>query len=55
MAGQQAARAQQAQDRVVVDKLDRVKTDQARRADALAKEAADAELRVSSAPHLIIL
>lgn len=46
VAGQQAARAQQAQQQAVVTKLDKVKNDQARRADALGKDAADAELKV---------
>ena len=46
VAGQQAVRAKEAQERTVVTKLDKVKTDQARRAEALAKEAEEAELRV---------
>lgn len=48
VAGQQAEKARDAQERSVVSKLDRVKTDQARRAEALAKEAEDAELRVGA-------
>ena len=48
VAGQQAAKAKEAQERTVVSKLDKVKVDQTRRADALAKEAEEAELRVGS-------
>ncbi|KAK9797102.1 hypothetical protein WJX73_010610 [Symbiochloris irregularis] len=47
VAVQQATRARETQERQVVTKLDRVRIDQERRVDALAKEAEGAELRAS--------
>ena len=48
VAGQQATKAREAQEKAVVTKLDKVRLDQTRRADALAQEAEDAQLRVSA-------
>ena len=48
VAGQQAVRAQEANDRAVVQRLDRVRDDQARRMDALHAQAEAAELQVGS-------
>ena len=49
-AGQQATRAQEANERAAVQRLDRVRDDQARRMDALHAQAEASELQVS---HLL--
>ncbi len=50
--GQKAAAQRAAQERAALSKVDRIRADNAARADALAREAADAELKVR-APRLL--